>query len=200
MLRDLTRIINLIVVHCSATPDWNSLFTRGEGGVLVRTPVQEIDAWHVKRGFHRASQARLRFNPTLSAIGYHLVIYRNGAIATGRAFDEVGAHARGNNARSIGICMIGIERFSAKQWASLANVVADIERAFKRRIVMLDADESADEGGIIRICGHRDLSPDADGDGTVEPREWTKTCPGFDVSTWFGAGMTPDPAHVWSEA
>jgi len=75
-----------------------------------------------------------------------------------------------------------------------------VTEGFKRRIVMLDADESADEGGIIRICGHRDLSPDADGDGTVEPREWTKTCPGFDVSTWFGAGMTPDPAHVWSEA
>ena len=200
MLRDLTRLINLIVVHCSATPDWNSLFTRGEGGVLVRTPVQEIDAWHVKRGFHRAEQARLRFNPTLSAIGYHLVIYRNGAIATGRAFDEVGAHARGNNARSIGICMIGIERFSADQWASLANVVADIGHAFKRRIAALAADDGDDEPAIMRICGHRDLSPDADGDGTVEPQEWTKTCPGFDVAAWLGAGMKPDPAHVWSEA
>lgn len=200
MLRDLTRHINLVVVHCSATPDANSLFTRGADGALLRTPVQEIDAWHAQRGFHRANQARLRFNPTLSAIGYHLVIYRNGAIASGRAFAEIGAHVRGHNIRSLGICMLGIERYSTQQWASLANVVRDIEHAFKRRIVTLDADEGDDERPVMRICGHRDLSPDIDGDGTVEPSEWTKTCPGFDVSAWLGAGMTPDPAHVWSQA
>ena len=33
-----------------------------------------------------------------------------------------------------------------------------------------------------RVCGHRDLSPDLDGDGTVQPREWVKQCPCFEVS------------------
>jgi hypothetical protein len=29
--------------------------------------------------------------------------------------------------------------------------------------------------------GHRDLSPDLDGNGHIEPDEWMKQCPGFDV-------------------
>ena len=33
-----------------------------------------------------------------------------------------------------------------------------------------------------RICGHRDLSPDRNGDGVVEPEEWVKECPCFEVS------------------
>lgn len=201
MLRDLTRLISLLVVHCSDSPDEDSLFRRDGAGVITRTPVQEIDDWHAKRGFHRDEQARARFNPELRAIGYHLVIYRNGAVATGRAFSEVGSHVAGHNAHSLGICMLGRERFSADQWASLADLVRGLGLQFKRRIVTLDADEGAEASGpgVLRLCGHRDLSPDADGDGTVEPREWLKTCPNFDVGAWFKSGMTPDPAHVWTE-
>jgi N-acetylmuramoyl-L-alanine amidase len=33
----------------------------------------------------------------------------------------------------------------------------------------------------IEIVGHRDLSPDLDGDGIVEPQEWIKQCPCFDA-------------------
>lgn len=43
---------------------------------------------------------------------------------------------------------------------------------------------------VRRVVGHRDLSPDADGDGKVEPEEWTKVCPCFEVGDclqeWFG--------------
>lgn len=34
----------------------------------------------------------------------------------------------------------------------------------------------------VRICGHRDLSPDLNGDGVIEPEEWIKECPCFEVS------------------
>jgi hypothetical protein len=34
------------------------------------------------------------------------------------------------------------------------------------------------------LCGHRDLSPDGDGDGKIEKHEWLKSCPGFDVKHW----------------
>jgi N-acetyl-anhydromuramyl-L-alanine amidase AmpD len=31
--------------------------------------------------------------------------------------------------------------------------------------------------------GHRDFSPDRNGDGYISPSEWTKACPCFDVKT-----------------
>ena len=45
---------------------------------------------------------------------------------------------------------------------------------------------------VRRVCGHRDLSPDRDGDGLVEPHEWVKMCPCFDVSRMMEEGcMAP---------
>lgn len=38
---------------------------------------------------------------------------------------------------------------------------------------------------IVEVLGHRDTSPDLDGDGIVEPEEWTKMCPCFDVRTEY---------------
>lgn len=32
-----------------------------------------------------------------------------------------------------------------------------------------------------RICGHRDLSPDLNGNGEIKPEEWIKACPCFEV-------------------
>jgi N-acetyl-anhydromuramyl-L-alanine amidase AmpD len=36
-----------------------------------------------------------------------------------------------------------------------------------------------------RILGHRDLSPDLNGDGKITPDEFIKACPSFDVSAWL---------------
>ena len=36
-----------------------------------------------------------------------------------------------------------------------------------------------------KVVGHRDLSPDLNGNGEVEPMEWTKQCPCFDVGKEF---------------
>lgn len=75
------RKINLIVVHCSATPEGKD-FT-----------VNDIDRWHRARGFKK--------------IGYHYVVYRDGTVHLGRAENEVGAHVSGYNNNSIGVCYIG---------------------------------------------------------------------------------------------
>lgn len=32
-----------------------------------------------------------------------------------------------------------------------------------------------------RVCGHRDLSPDLNANGEIEPEEWIKQCPCFNV-------------------
>lgn len=160
------RRVTQIVIHCSASPDGQSLF--GEGV----TPVQRIDRWHAERGFARSPEWRRQMNPDLMSIGYHLVIYLSGAIATGRHFEEIGAHVAGHNQQSIGICLLGTERFSAEQWASLATVVELLGAKYPG----------------VEVLGHRDF-PNV-----------KKTCPGFDVRAWLARGMTPDPAHLLESA
>ena len=52
-----------------------------------------IDDWHKQRGW--------------SGIGYHFVVGLNGNIEYGRDLDKTGAHVKGHNTGSIGICYIG---------------------------------------------------------------------------------------------
>lgn len=37
----------------------------------------------------------------------------------------------------------------------------------------------------VKIIGHRDLSPDLNGNGVIEPFEYMKACPSFDVAAWL---------------
>lgn len=201
------RHIDLVVIHCSATPSGKPLEQgqRGKPGYLNAPKV--IDAWHAARGFKRASAAVRAFSSSLPSIGYHYVIDLTGEVWSGRALDEIGAHAQHFNAHSAGICLVGgVEReaqYTAAQWKSLQQVVSmllmdyGIPRAFPRRVVgrSWPAGYTLVEG----VCGHRDLSPDGDGNGLVEPFEWLKTCPGFDVQAWLARGMRPDPKHVIPE-
>lgn len=180
------REIDELIVHCSDTPNGASLFEGRHGAPGFRTPVEVIDAWHAtgtkkRRPLRRALAWRMKMNEPLGAIGYHYVIYTAGTLVTGRHLDEVGAHVQGNNLRSIGVCLIGRDAFTPPQWATLASLVAHWR---------------ARRPGI-RIRGHRDCSPDQDDDGIVEPWEWLKTCPGFDVAGWIAGGMVPPPQHVF---
>lgn len=151
------RPINAIVIHCSASANGDAGITR-----------DVIDGWHVRRGWN--------------GIGYHYVVEVDGKLAEGRPLEKVGAHVEGNNSATIGICMVGTDRFTGAQWATLADIVASLRMRFP----------------AAKVCGHRDYSPDKNGDGLIQPWEWTKTCPGFDVSAWLLAGMDPlwNPEHV----
>tara|TARA_B100000424_G_scaffold266969_1_gene258954 strand:+ start:1334 stop:1747 length:414 start_codon:yes stop_codon:yes gene_type:complete len=76
------RNINKIIVHCSATREGQDI------------PVETIKDWHVNgRGW--------------SDIGYHFYIDINGDIQKGRDISKIGAHCRGNNRNSIGVCYCG---------------------------------------------------------------------------------------------
>ena len=72
------RPIHLIVIHCSATRA-NRSYT-----------VDDCRRDHRDRGY--------------ADIGYHYYIARDGEVHTGRPLSQVGAHARGFNKYSIGIC------------------------------------------------------------------------------------------------
>ncbi|WP_293765832.1 N-acetylmuramoyl-L-alanine amidase [uncultured Aquitalea sp.] len=170
----MSRPINLIVIHCSATPNGRQL------GSANTSAAQVIDGWHAQRGFHRQPAAIAAYNPQLKAIGYHFVLDVDGTKNTGRALDEVGAHVAGFNANSIGICMAGTDAYSTAQWGALTSLVKALKEKYP----------------AARIVGHRDLSPDLNGDGTIEPSEWAKTCPGFTVADWLAAGMKPQPKNI----
>lgn len=146
----------------------------------MQTPVQAIDSWHQKRGFKRAAEFLKRQNPDLKSIGYHFVVYANGVVATGRHNDEVGAGVAGNNANTLHICILGTDAYKSAQWEALTGLVQKLKNTYKS----------------AKVKGHRDCSPDKDGDGVIEKHEWLKTCPGFDVAQWFESGMGINKAHL----
>lgn len=188
------RHVNLIVLHCSATPSGRWL--AGAPGSPGHRPANSvIDGWHAARGFRRTEVQVERYNPACPSIGYHFVIELDGTIQPGRALLEVGAHVQGYNAASVGVCLVGgaerDARYTTGQWMAAAELVRELCR---RLGVPMMAPLYPRRGG--GVCGHRDLSPDTDGDGRIRPHEWLKTCPGFDVQAWLGRGMKPLPEHV----
>jgi len=76
------RPINKIIIHCSSTPEGKDY------------TVEQIRQWHIQGNGWRD-------------IGYHFVIYRDGSVHEGRPITVVGAHCKGLNARSVGICYVG---------------------------------------------------------------------------------------------
>ena len=141
----------------------------------VGVPVETIGRWHKSRGF--------------KMIGYHYVIQPDGRVDTGRDEEVPGAHAQGHNAHSIGVCLVGglggHDRlnpglYTEAAWESLRIVVQDLMDRYPE----------------ARVVGHRDLSPDLDGDGEVEPHEWLKKCPAFEVQEWLAGDMLPLQNHV----
>lgn len=166
--------IKLIVIHCAATKDGQKL---GKG---AQTAAQRIDDWHRARKFQRQAVNIAQFNPHLKHIGYHYVIDTDGTIETGRRVGETGAHVAGHNTGSVGICLVGTDRFTLAQWDALRGIVDTLRQQFP----------------TARILGHRDLSPDLNGDGVITPNEWTKTCPGFTVTKWLANDEQPEPSEI----
>lgn len=176
----MKRTINSIVIHCAATPNGKP-FT-----------ILDIDMMHKVRGFKRDSQAVRSLNPDLKHVGYHFIVELDGSVKSGRGLEEIGAHVQGSNAKSIGICMIGTDKFSQAQWMALRECLINMaSKILGRTIMTADSMLQSFKDAGISIKGHRDYSPDLNGNGIVDRNEWTKICPGFDVSAWIIGGMMP---------
>ena len=141
------RKINLIVIHCSATREDRTL------------TAFDLNLLHRRRGFN--------------GTGYHYYIRKNGTVFLTRPVERIGAHARGFNENSIGICYEGgldcrgrpADTRTPEQCTSLHLLVRQLQEQFPG----------------CKVCGHRDLSPDLNGNGEIEPEEWIKACPCFDA-------------------
>ena len=143
------RKIDMIVIHCSAT--------RADVPLMHR----QLDEMHRQRG--------------LDGCGYHYYVRRDGEICTMRPVDRPGAHAKGYNQHSIGVCYEG----GLDEQGRPADTRTELQKRSLRVLVRVLAMDFQTR----RIVGHRDLRPDLDGDGVIEPKEWSKVCPCFDVGT-----------------
>lgn len=176
----MKRLVKDIVIHCSATPNGKDIRAR------------HIDEMHRQRSFKRDSQAKRNFNPELPSIGYHYVITVDGHIETGRGLEEVGAHVQGRNTGSIGICLIGTDKYKIAQWETLRTCLINLSTIIQGRPhATVSGALNAYKDMGISIKGHRDYSPDLNGDGQITRNEWVKDCPNFDVSAWVRGGMNP---------
>ena len=153
------RKIDLIVIHCSATRA-DRCYTE-----------YNLTTDHLRRGF--------------SGAGYHYYIRRNGDIKTLRPMTQPGAHVRGYNAHSLGICYEG----GLDAHGHPADTRTDFQKHSLRVLVMLLL---RDYPGS-RLCGHRDFSPDLNRNGEIEPEEWIKECPCFDAAAIVREAAPPNP-------
>ena len=121
----------------------------------------DLEMCHRHRGFNGA--------------GYHFYIRKNGDIKNTRPLEKPGAHALGYNAHSIGICYEGGLDVRYRPADTRTEWQKHSLRVLIRTLLM-------DYPGC-RVCGHRDLSPDRNGDGRISPEEWVKECPCFEVTS-----------------
>lgn len=146
--------IDAIVIHCSATRE----------GQDVRAA--DIDKWHKERGF--------------AMIGYNYVIDLDGKVEVGRPLSMDGAHCNTKglsgkpyNKHSVGICYVG----GLDKNGNAKDTRTEAQKNAMRELI----DSLMDKYPIIEVIGHRDASPDQNGDGQITKNEWLKVCPCFEV-------------------
>lgn len=121
----MKRTIQMIVIHCSATR-CNRPYTVAQ---LYHDHV-EVNHWRY--------------------IGYHYYIRRDGTVVATRPLERMGAHAKGWNAHSIGICYEGgldeqgrvADTRTEAQKKAMAELIGQLKFQFPT---------------ITQVLGHRDL-------------------------------------------
>ncbi len=119
----MPRHINRIVVHCSATR---------EGGYFTAA---DIRRWHKERGW--------------SDIGYHYVVRLDGWVEVGRPVEKPGAHAKGYNEDSIGVCYVG--------GLDAAGKAADTRTDEQKASLKIICEYLCRWHNVSEIVGHREL-------------------------------------------
>ena len=123
--------INYLIIHCSDTGNNNNI------------DASIVHKMHINFGWE--------------GIGYHKVILRSGKIENGRPEYWIGAHVKGKNTSSLGVCLIGRNNFTSKQFISLEKIIKKWKLIYPK----------------ATIIGHCDT-------GNTK-----KTCPNFDVAKWL---------------
>ena len=134
------RNINKIIVHCTATPEGRDV------------TVDEIRRWHVEER-------------NWNDIGYHWIVTLNGTLEEGRPEYLQGAHAKGFNKNSVGLCYVGgvDEDMEPK----------DTRTEGQKETLKCILEDLKDRYPNAEIIGHRNVS--------------SKACPSFDAKAEYNS-------------
>ena len=125
--------------------------------------VKDIDRMHRQRGFNE--------------IGYHFYITKDGMTYKGRDLSKDGAHVKGHNKGTIGICCEGGIGEDGKP----ADTMNGIQRAAVEGLL-----KGLKLGNPkMKVKGHRDYSPDTNKNGKIDSWERLKECPCYDAALRF---------------
>ena len=109
--------------------------------------------------------------------GYHYVVLPNGRIECMLSEDSISNGVQGFNSTSINVAYVGGIDGSGK---GVDNRTEEQKLALKKILTELKKKYPGAE-----IMGHRDISPDKNGNGIVDPWERIKECPCFNAKTEY---------------
>lgn len=153
------REVKYLIIHCAATrPDMD-------------IGAEEIRRLHLSKGW--------------LDIGYHYVIRRKGGLDLGRPLTQPGAHARGYNHLSLGICLVGgCELYGPKKTPTAADWYANYAAKAPAEDNFTDIQFT-----VLKhlITGLKMEYPDAEVLGHRDLPNVPKECPSFDAPAWWEA-------------
>ena len=149
-----SRVIRLLVIHCV-----------GRNGSFINE--RDLSLMHRADG-HDGPQ-------------FHHLIDLSGRVHSCLGHERIGHHARGWNTDSLGIALVGANKFSRPQWRALAELVEGLAVQYQ---IPLEVPNFI--GGCVSgVAGHCDL-----------PNAINRHSPNFSVRDWLAAGMQPTPEQV----
>ena len=107
------------------------------------------------------------------APGYHYVITADGMIHQMLDTEMVSNGVKGFNSVTVNVAytggMDGVDNRTDEQKKSLVALLKLLRKRYPDAMIQ----------------GHRDFSPDLNGNGRIEKSEWIKMCPSFDAKTEY---------------
>jgi N-acetylmuramoyl-L-alanine amidase len=101
--------------------------------------------------------------------GYHWLVGEDGTAERLTPDEQPSNGVKGYNSHAIHLCYKGgwdgTDTRTVAQKEKLLELVTNYKRRFP----------------AAKVCGHRDLSPDLNGDGVITPNEFVKKCPCFNA-------------------
>ena len=141
------------------------------------TAVMHVSATKLSQNYSFQDCKRGHLAKGWSDIGYHYYITQDGEIHKGRPLTKNGAHVRGFNDGTIGICTEGgigengvpVDTMNVMQMLSVEGILLALKKGNPK----------------MKVKGHRDYSPDLNKNGKIESNEFIKMCPCYDAQVKF---------------